>query len=475
MQTAATMIELRAARTGLYAALLLAATTLAILVAVTIPGWGTTVSFSILALIFSFFRVDLFLWAVVFLLPLSPVVSTGLPLRNISTFVELLMFIGFGLGLLRSGQSIRSWLFGSRLNKLAITLVSVFLVCTFIFNHASTSSWRGFSEFLAGLCLFLTVTGWVRSKEEVAHVLRLLLASSVLVSAFGFYQAIVDNYSDFYEWLYPNLMENLGTWTGRITSVLNYSNSLAGFLNLILPIALGLLLLRSGSRDRWLAALALVCGAAALVLTASRGGFASFLVELLLAAFYLTGRASSRKWLLVAALAIAILGVLMFFGFIRSPWVQEDESAAMRLLFWGFASTLFLSSPLVGVGYGNFRALYDIPGVAPGIFDVHNLYLQLLAETGLIGFTAFFAVIVHVIRKCFRSLRARNNDLKTVVNFAALAAVISVLLHGFVDFLFIVSPQFTLLFWLVLALVVVADRWPEAGSRPAFQRAEVAK
>lgn len=472
MQTVATMIEFRAARNGLFAALLLAALTLAVLVAVTMPGLPTTVAFSALALIFAFFRVDLFLWAVIFLLPLSPVVSTGLPLRNIATFVQLLMFVGFGLSQLRSGQSIRSWLFGPRLNKLAIALVAIFLACTFIFNHASTSSWRGFSEFLGGLCLFLTVGGWVQSREEVAHVLRLLLASSVLVAAFGFYQAVIANYSDFYEWLYPNLMENLGAWTGRVTSVLNYSNSLAGFLNLILPIALGLLLVRSASRDRWLAALALACGAVALVLTASRGGFASFLVELLLASVYLTRRASSRKWLLVAAIVVAALGLLMFFGFIRSPWVQEDESASMRLLFWGFASTLFLSSPIVGVGYGNFRALYDIPGIASGIFDVHNLYLQLLAETGLIGFTAFFAMIIHVIRKCFRSLKERSNDLKTIVNFAALAAVLSVLLHGFVDFLFIVSPQFTLLFWLILAFVVIADRWPEQRL-PAFPPVEV--
>ena len=152
----------------------------------------------------------------------------------------------------------------------------------------------------------------------------------------------------------------------------------------------------------------------------------------------------------------------MFFGFVRSPWIQEDESAAMRLLFWGFASSLFLSSPVVGVGYGNFRALYDIPGIASGIFDVHNLYLQLLAETGLLGFTAFFFMIVHVIRKCLRALKQQTHDLKAVVNFAALAAVVSVLLHGFVDFLFIVSPQFTLLFWLVLALVAVADRWKTA-------------
>jgi len=53
--------------------------------------------------------------------------------------------------------------------------------------------------------------------------------------------------------------------------------------------------------------------------------------------------------------------------------------------------------------------------------------------------------------------------------------VVSVLLHGFVDFLFIVSPQFTVLFWLILALVVVADRWPGRNPRHMFQEAVVAR
>jgi putative inorganic carbon (hco3(-)) transporter len=474
MGTATNIAGFADAKAGLTTSLLIAGSLLALLVATTMPGLPTTFAFSGLALIFAFFRVNIFLYSVIFLLPLSPVVSTGLPLRNISTFVELLMFAGLFLRQARDGQSIRDWFFGSRLKRLALALVATFFVCTFVVNHASVSSWRGFSEFLAGFCLFLTVTAWIRTQGEVELLLRIILSSSILVSVFGFYQAAAGNYTGFYEWLYPNLMENLGAWTGRITSVLNYPNSLAGFLDLILPIALGLLLIRTSRNNRLLAGAALACGAGALVLTTSRGGFASFLAELLLAAVYLTRRAASRKWLLLAGLVVALAGVLLFFGFVRSPWVEEDESTAIRFLFWGFASSLFLSSPVVGVGYGNFRDLYDIPGIASGIYDVHNLYLQLLAETGLLGFAAFFLMIFHAVRKCLSALKEQTQDLRAVVNFAALAAVLSVLLHGFVDFLFIVSPQFTLLFWLVLALVAVAGRW-KADSALAMGKARLAR
>jgi len=40
------------------------------------------------------------------------------------------------------------------------------------------------------------------------------------------------------------------------------------------------------------------------------------------------------------------------------------------------------------------------------------------------------------------------------VAFGVLGAVLSVLVHGFVDFLFQVSPQFGTQFWLLLAMLV---------------------
>jgi hypothetical protein len=64
--------------------------------------------------------------------------------------------------------------------------------------------------------------------------------------------------------------------------------------------------------------------------------------------------------------------------------------------------------------------------------------------------------------------------------FGVLGAILSVLLHGFVDFLFQVSPQFGTLFWALLALLVVSARtWSETvldrSLRPApLKQAEIA-
>jgi O-antigen ligase len=445
----------------LISCLLIALILLTLLIAVIWPGLPFTIALSLVVAVFSYFQVDQFLYVVVFLLPLSPVISTGLPLHNISSIVHFSMFAGFFVKQLAAGRSLREWFFEEPLNRWSILFVGVVLFCSLAFRSPTTSSLRASSELVAGLCFLLTIGSWVRTEAQVKKILYAILISGVAVACFGFYQRIIGYYGDFYFWLYPKQAEVLEPWTGRITSVLNYSNSLAGFLNLILPISLGLLLIPVTTRLRTAAVISLSCCAAALVLTASRGGFASFLAVLLLGAIYVARQSRTRRWLLIGGIITALLGLILFFGLVRTPWVEEDQSAAMRLLFWGFAATLFLGSPLVGVGYGNFRDLYNFPGIAPGVFDVHNLYLQLLSETGIFGFLAFGFLVVLVIRRCGRNLRRSYLDLQTVVNFAALGAVVALLLHGFVDFLFIVSPQFTALFWLILALVVVAGRWPE--------------
>jgi len=431
-----------------------------LLIAVIWPGAPFTIVLSFVVAVFSYFRVDQFLYLVVFLLPLSPVVRTGLPLHNISSIVHFAMFVGFFTSQLRAGLSLREWLFRDSLIRWSILFVGVVLLCSMVFHSPTVSSLRAGSELVAGLCFFLTIGFWVRTEAQVKNVFYAILAAGIGTALIGFYQRIIDFYGDFYFWLYPKQAEDLEPWTGRITSVLNYSNSLAGFLNLILPIALGAILIRVSPRLRSVAIAALVSCAAALVLTASRGGFASFLAVLLLGAIYVARQAQSRKWLLIGGAITGCLALVLFFGLVRAPWVEEDQSAAMRLLFWGVAATLFLRSPLVGAGYGNFRDLYNLPGIASGVFDVHNLYLQLLSETGLLGFIAFCCLGVVAISRCLRNLRQGDFSLRTIVNFAALGAVVSLLLHGFVDFLFIVSPQFTALFWLILALVIVADRWP---------------
>jgi O-antigen ligase len=81
------------------------------------------------------------------------------------------------------------------------------------------------------------------------------------------------------------------------------------------------------------------------------------------------------------------------------------------------------------------------------------LYLELLAETGVIGFLIFSALIILALRTTLGQLRRAENHFNKMIGIGIFAAICGVLVHGTVDYLFHTTPQVVALFFLVLGLL----------------------
>ena len=80
---------------------------------------------------------------------------------------------------------------------------------------------------------------------------------------------------------------------------------------------------------------------------------------------------------------------------------QVASGIDARLQLWSDAWRMFLGAPILGSGWGQFSWHHFLgqastgPGAAPGLFNnAHNLALQLLAETGIVGFLVVIGPIV---------------------------------------------------------------------------------
>ena len=133
----------------------------------------------------------------------------------------------------------------------------------------------------------------------------------------------------------------------------------------------------------------------------------------------------------------------------------DDFTTVSRLAIWGGAFTVFAHSPVFGTGFGNLRGLMggllNLPDGWTG--DAHNLYLELLAETGLIGILVFGVLTVLALRSALRQLHVTQNDFAKMTARAIFVAICGILVHGTVDYLFHTTPQVTALFFLVLGLL----------------------
>jgi len=410
-----------------------------------------------------------FLLGVVFLIPVSWIAGIKFPLGygaerlDIATAIRLLAVGSFlASRLLRDPHS-----FG-RLLRVPITKLSFLLAAvtfaSLIFGGYGLmyDSLKAVARLLSYVGFYLFLVLWVDSRVRLRRVALTIMFSTVLVAAFGIFQEVVGDYTSFWLFLNPPT-EFFVPMDHRVPSLLANCNSLAGYLNLVIPFSLACWVL---GEERWkkVGAWTTGLGIAALLCTQSLGGIGAFCGVVVFAILCFAG-----NWKKKLALLAAVCALVIAFYFAKGILNPAHEGAdfsydqATRIVLWGIAWDFFTGSPMLGVGWGNFSALYGsyvagISWIPAGVFAAHSIYLQLLAETGLIGFGAFSLLIFRAVRLGIRQLRSSVNTFDKALAFGVLGAILTVLLHGFVDFFFQVSPQFGTLFWLLLALLVVNGR-----------------
>lgn len=394
---------------------------------------------------------------VVFFLPVTPFLNWDFPIRDLSTLVRFSFFAGVLLYRTTHNSEVRKWLWAGWLTRAILAYLAIALVSALFLNPLTLDAQRELMRLVSYVCLYYVITDWCQTEDDTRVLLKILMSSTIAVAIFGLWQALTGGYTALYDVLYPvqDEIAQIPAWEGRITSFLEHYNGLAGYINLVLPFCLAF---ATGGTDPILRTLSRWClafASIALLLTQSRGGLLAF-VAILLVHVYLSARDRKTRIRRVAlALMVCLLAAAVAGFFFQRLGEIDDFTAVSRLAIWGGAFTVFARSPLLGTGFGNLRGLMggllNLPDGWTG--DAHNLYLELLAETGLIGFLMFGALIVFALRTALRQLRRTQNDFNKIIALAAFAAICGVLVHGTVDYLFHTTPQVTALFFLVLGLL----------------------
>ncbi|MGC4081386.1 MAG: O-antigen ligase family protein [Vicinamibacterales bacterium] len=111
----------------------------------------------------------------------------------------------------------------------------------------------------------------------------------------------------------------------------------------------------------------------------------------------------------------------------RIPIAQERPG---RLMLWRAAWRMALAHPLLGVGPDNYRLLYGEYGAfkrADPRVHSNNMYLEVLAGSGILGLTTFLWAGLHTVRESIAAART------SAAGAGVAAAVTAVAVHGLVD------------------------------------------
>jgi hypothetical protein len=294
------------------------------------------------------------------------------------------------------------------------------------------------AEWLVLLCAFCLVRQLARTPEDNRGLLAALVASAVSISAFSLYQyAIIfpeirNTYSDRDVLLEAMAAENVVAnpellehrlFENNVFGTYSHPNCLAGYLALLLPVAIAWTSRAKGIRRKssatfpftfFLAASATLLVGLALWLTHSRGAIlGSLVVGVIVLLAYGNGflRAHKTATLTGVIVLCGTLALLLRTELAARGLAKFWESSAKRTDYWIATWSMIRDHPWLGVGPGNFGRVYPrymLPRAFEQIKDPHNLILEMWSTSGVCAAIALLTTLGIFFRRTWPAFRGAS-------------------------------------------------------------------
>ena len=345
------------------------------------------------------------------------------------------------------------------------------------FSPVKTAALEGLIKLTLNLIFFAFTARIMRSPRLTNWIMTTLVLTALVVSVYGIRQQIFG-------------AEQLATWNDptselagdtRVYSYLGNPNLLASYLFPGIAFSAAALFVWQGWLPKILAALLTLANAACLFFTESRGGWIGLMVlgiVFLLLLFYWFKNYLPLFWqtwllpLILGSLAVVILGAILLVEPLRIRVMsifagRGDSSNNFRINVWDAVIRMIQTYPLLGIGPGNdaFKKIYPLfmkPKYTA--LSAYSVLLEIMVETGIIGFTCFLWLLVTTIGQGIHQIKLLRDkmDSQGFWLIGAIAAMAGILAHGFFDTVWY-RPQVSTLWWLVLGLIASRCYSPARG------------
>ncbi|MHB1571717.1 MAG: O-antigen ligase family protein, partial [Solirubrobacteraceae bacterium] len=384
--------------------------------------------------------------AIVLWLPLAFI--ERLPLHGAPTATGLLLLLSW-LGALANVRSTQRALLRTHRVVLVLLLATLtWVTVSLAWAHDEHLAWQSLlTWYAAGVMVLLVIT--TLSSERL---LRMAIWATLIGAALSVVSGLFFHVA-------PPTSGGVGAPTvARFTGSWGDPNLLAAGLVGGMALAAALVLSRRrGAVPILVLVLPIVLGFAA---SGSRGGMVGAAVALI------AGIALSRGHRRQMFAGLAVAAVIAAGWFAANPTLfsrvtSVSDSGTGRITLWTAAARMWEAHPITGVGIGNFpvesRYYVQRPGVltfvdfttsVPKV--VHNTFLEMLAETGVIGLALYLATVLACLRSTWRAVRlfdrCGRHDLALLARGVLVAAL------GMLAAVFFLSAETDKRLWLFLAL-----------------------
>ncbi len=291
------------------------------------------------------------------------------------------------------------------------------------------------------------------NKWEIYSVFNTMVAAACFQVLIGLIKLLQGDTNFFIFFLKQKLSYGKTALVGTIANPGHFSF----YLELVLPLAVGMLLVRSrflvpgasmeevrqgpmlSKKTLLLTLTALLLIGGGILLSGSRTGLVALAVIFFLfvdGVIYLKIRFTLKRKLKGIFLLAALLVVLMGLQYGRASFIDPNTGQSLGFFPKGNVLELFSDFPIFGTGFATFRYIYFLYDTGNGgwLTHTHNEYLEYLAEGGIVGAALFFFILGLLLFYLLRMWWLRHNREVKAVVLAVLVSGTAAVLHSFFDF-----------------------------------------
>lgn len=347
---------------------------------------------------------------------------------------------------------------------LPLSVMTILAACTSLVSRYPACSIDAMMQ-LAGYIAIYYLTLWsISSRTHEKAIVAVIVGTALTLSLIGFLKRFEVN--PFFWWTY----DDLDYPVEFMASTFGNHNHFAGFLEMAFPLSIGLFLSQNRKSYRYLftGGIALVL-LLAIIMTLSRGGWISASIALVFMAAVLKRRSEFRRIRSTGFFLAGLLGL----GF----YILSDTSVTERLLtlehhdlsagiltryhVWAATADIIRDHPMTGTGPGTFALVftrYHPPGIERLFTYAHNDYLHYGSEMGILFFPLVIWITIAFFRSGFSRMKSRSRQVR-FFSLGAMAGILSILCHSFIDFNLHI-PANSVLFCILSAIATPCPKRP---------------
>ncbi|TSC93069.1 MAG: O-antigen polymerase [Candidatus Berkelbacteria bacterium Licking1014_7] len=362
--------------------------------------------------------------------------------------------VALGVGLLikiytsKEMPDLKNWII------VLVVLFCAWLGISFLFSYFD-SNYYLLRRMASIVLTFVSIIYFVKNIKQIKTILLIMVIAGWADVTYG-----IADYLKYKNEVLNLSIINLQTLF-RPTGFSGDPNYLALYLTVLIPLSFYLFFIFKNKIVKFFLLCSSLLFVGFVVLTYSRGGFLGLGLVLFLI-FFKQGKHFLRLGLLIFLLVVVIFAssnyrqrILTIPGLATAEKRLSDDSIDNRIFYSKLALQLFFQNPIIGVGLGNFKI--ETPDTRVALSQVtHNTYLELAAETGIIGLSIFMILIglaIWRLRWCSHWFKIlRDHELFYI------SEALEISMWAFLFGSLFLSTQYEKTFWFLLAILASLSR-----------------